>query len=87
MFLPEYGEVLSGTRREWQYDKIIKKIQRDDVREENFYLLLKMAKEGRIKPSAGAGMGVERLTSWMVGAEHIGEVQPFPKIPGIVYDL
>jgi len=87
LFLPEYGEVLSGSKREWQYDKIIKKIERDGIKKENFYLLLKMAKEGRIKPSAGAGMGVERLTSWVVGAKHIGEVQPFPKIPGIVYDL
>jgi aspartyl/asparaginyl-tRNA synthetase len=30
---------------------------------------------------------MERLVSWIVGAEHIGETQLFPKIPGVVCDL
>ena len=87
LILPKYGEVLSGSRREWQYDKIVKKIERDGVKKENYKLLLELAKENRLKPSAGAGIGVERLVGWLVGAKHIGEVQPFPKIPGIVYEL
>jgi len=87
LLLPKYGEVLSGGRREWEYSKMAKKMERDSVRKENYEVLLKLAKEGRLKPSAGAGIGIERLVSWIVGAIHIGETQPFPKIPGIVYDL
>lgn len=87
LFLPKYGEVLSGSRREWEYGKIIRKMERDNVRKENYNLLLKLAKEGKIKPSAGAGLGIERLVCWIVGSKHIGEVQIFPKIPGLVYDL
>jgi len=87
LMLPNYGEVLSGSRREWEYNKIVKKIERDGVRKKNYKLLLKLAKEGKLKPSAGAGIGAERLVSWIVGAKHIGETQLFPKIPGIVYDL
>jgi len=87
LFLPGYGEVLSGARREWEYEKILTKMQRDEVAKENYTLLLRLAREGRLMPSAGAGIGVERLVSWIVGARHIGEVQPFPKIPGTVYDL
>ena len=87
LILPEYGEVLSGAKREWQYDKISNKIKRDGIKEENYKLLLALAKEGRLKPTTGAGIGVERLVSWLVGAKHVGEVQPFPKIPGIVYEL
>jgi asparaginyl-tRNA synthetase len=87
LLLPQYGEVLSGSRREWEYSKIVKKMERDDVKKENYELLLMLAKEGRLKPSAGAGIGIERLVSWITGAKHIGETQPFPKIPGIVYDL
>lgn len=87
LLLPKYGEVLSGSRREWEYSKIVRKMERDNVKEENYEVLLKLAKEGRLKPSAGAGIGIERLVSWIVGARHIGETQPFPKIPGIVYDL
>lgn len=87
LLLPKYGEVLSGARREWEYSKIARKMERDNVKKENYEVLLKLAKEGRLKPSAGAGIGIERLVSWIVGAKHIGETQPFPKIPGIVYDL
>jgi asparaginyl-tRNA synthetase len=87
LYLPGYGEVLSGARREWEYEKILTKMQRDGVAKENFALLLRLASEGRLMPSAGAGIGVERLVSWIVGARHIGEVQPFPKIPGTVHDL
>jgi asparaginyl-tRNA synthetase len=87
LYLPRYGEVLSGARREWEYEKILTKMQRDGVARENYGLLLRLAREHRLKPSAGAGIGVERLVSWIVGATHIGEVQPFPKIPGMVYEL
>lgn len=87
LLLPNYGEVLSGSRRECEYGKLVKKMERDGIRKENFKVLLKLAKEGRIKPSAGAGIGVERLISWIVGARHIGEIQPFPRIPGVVYEL
>jgi len=87
LYLPGYGEVLSGARREFDYDKINGKMQRDGVRKENYSLLLKLAEEGRLKPSAGAGIGIERLVSWTVGAKHIGETQVFPKIPGVIHDL
>lgn len=87
LLVPKYGEMLSGARREWEYDKISGKMERDGVGKENFSLLLKLAREGRLKPSAGAGIGIERLVGWIVGTGHIGEVQPFPKVPGLVYDL
>jgi asparaginyl-tRNA synthetase len=87
LYLPGCGEVLSGAKREWEYEKILAKMQRDGVAKENYALLLRLAKERRLKPSAGAGVGVERLVSWVVGARHIGEVQTFPKIPGLVYEL
>jgi len=87
IILPGYGEVLSGARREWEYSKIVRKMDRDGVKKENYELLLKLAKDGKLKPSAGAGIGIERLVSWIVGAKHIGETQPFPKIPGTVYEL
>jgi len=87
LILPGYGEVLSGARREWKHSKIVRKMNRDCVRKENYEELLKLAREGKLKPSAGAGIGVERLVSWIAGAKHIGETQLFPKIPGIVNDL
>jgi len=87
LMLPNYGEVLSGARRETEYNKLAMKMERDGVRKESYKTLLKLAREGRLKPSAGAGIGVERLVAWVAGAKHIGETQLFPKIPGLVYDL
>jgi len=87
LFLPSYGEVLSGARREWEYAKLLAKMARDSVPSENYGLLLRLSREGRLQPSAGAGIGLERLIAWIVGARHVGEVQPFPKVPGRVYDL
>lgn len=87
LIVPKYGEILSGARREWQHSRLVDKMKRDGVRLENYELLLGLAKGGRLMPCAGAGIGVERLVGWIVGTKHIGEVQPFPKIPGVVYEL
>ncbi len=87
LFLPQFGEVLSGAKREFEYKKIAKKIERDQVKKENFALVLKMAKEGMLKPTAGAGIGMERLVGWIAGVKHIGECQPFPRVPGTVNEL
>jgi len=87
LFLPEFGEALSGARREWEYDKILKKMERDNIRKDNYALLLKLAKQGKIKPCAGAGIGIERTVRWLTGVRHIAETQPFPRIPGTVHEL
>jgi asparaginyl-tRNA synthetase len=87
LFLPHYGEVLSGAKREWKYEKIIAKIERDQIKKENYALILKLAKEGKLKPTAGGGIGMERLVAWITGAKHIGETQPFPRVPGTVHEL
>jgi asparaginyl-tRNA synthetase len=87
LFLPQFGEVLSGAKREWEYTKILKKIERDKVNKDNYALLLKMAKEGRLKPSAGGGIGMERIVGWLTDTKHIAETQPFPRIPGTVHQL
>jgi asparaginyl-tRNA synthetase len=87
LFLPQFGETLSGAKREWEYTKILEKMERESVRKENYSVLLKLAKAGKIKPSAGAGIGIERIVAWITGVQHIGEVQPFPRVPGAVHEL
>jgi asparaginyl-tRNA synthetase len=87
LFLPQFGEVLSGAKREFEYKKILEKIERDQVKKENYALVLKMAKECRLKATAGGGIGMERLVGWIAGVKHIGECQPFPRVPGTVNEL
>ena len=84
LYMPEgYGEVSSGGEREWEYEVIVRKMKKAGISLEAFRPYLEVAKAGLLKPSAGAGIGVERLIRYMVGAEHIAEVQPFPRIPGV----
>ncbi|WP_148883734.1 asparagine synthetase A [Thermococcus aciditolerans] len=84
LYLPEgYGEVSSGGEREWEYEVIVRKMKSAGISLEAFRPYLEVAKAGLLRPSAGAGIGVERLIRYMVGAKHIAEVQPFPRIPGV----
>lgn len=85
--LPKYGEALSGAKREWEHSKILKKIERDNVNKENYKLVLQLSKEGKIKPTSGGGIGLERVVGWISGVKHIAETQPFPRIPGRVHEL
>jgi asparaginyl-tRNA synthetase len=88
LFLPEgYGEVISGAEREYEYSKIVRKLERDGVKKDDYAFLLDLAKDGRLKPSAGAGLGLERFVAYLCGVKHVAEVQPFPRIPGIVPPL
>ena len=88
LFLPEgYGEVVSGGEREYEHSKLLRKMERDGIRKEEYGLLLELAEQGRLKPSAGAGLGIERFVGYICGVGHVAEAQPFPRIPGIVPEL
>ncbi len=87
LYVPKYGEILSGARREFEYEKIVAKMERDGIRKENYSVLLKLSRDGKLKRSSGAGIGIERLVTWISGAHHVCETQLFPRVPGIVYEL
>jgi len=88
LFLPGgYGEVISGAEREYEYSKIMKKLERDGVKKDDYAFLLKLAEDGKLKPSAGAGLGLERFAAYLCGVKHVAEIQAFPRIPGIVPPL
>lgn len=83
LLYPEgYGEAVSGGEREYLFEKVIKRMRSrgDDLKDYGWYL--EMLKEG-VSPSAGFGIGVERLTRYICGLEKIWEAVPFPKLPGI----
>lgn len=85
LILPEgYGEVISGAEREYEYEKMLRKMKRDGVSVEDYQVILELARKGILKPSAGAGLGIERFIAYVAGVRHVAEVQPFPRIPGIV---
>ena len=88
LILPEgFGEVLSGGEREYDWERIRDKMLKSNLRPELFGGYIEMAKKGLLKPSAGAGIGVERLLRYLLGSPHIRDVQIFKRIPGEVPTL
>ena len=82
LIYPEgYGEALSGGEREWNYERILMRIERDGLRVDEYKPYLEHARKGFV-PSAGAGLGVERFTRYLVGASHVGDIQAFRRVPG-----
>ncbi len=85
LIYPEgFGEALSGAEREHEYERILHRLERDakeglDVSKYSRYV--ELAKEGLV-PTAGAGIGVERLVRFILGAKHVGDVQLFRRVPG-----
>ena len=77
-----FGEALSGAEREYEYEFILKRIEEDQLPKAKYEQFIELAKESKLKPSAGAGFGVERLLRYLTGVDHIGLVQMFPRVPG-----
>lgn len=78
-----YGEAISGGEREHKYEKVVERIKHGGEDPASYSWYLEMLKNG-VPPSAGFGIGVERLTRYICGVENIWEAVPFPKVAGIV---
>jgi len=76
-----YGEALSGGEREYQYERIKTRILKKGQKLSQFKEYLELAKSD-LPPSAGFGIGIERLTRFICGLKRIEETTLFPKIPG-----
>ncbi|MHB8360827.1 MAG: asparagine synthetase A [Thermoplasmataceae archaeon] len=76
-----FGEASSGGEREFEIDKILQRIRIKNQNYEDFKWFIDVAREG-LQPSAGFGIGIERLLRYICGYERIEMVTPFPKIPG-----
>lgn len=76
-----FGEALSGGEREHTYESALRRIEMKGLDPEDFRLYLEFARRG-LPPSAGFGIGIERLTRFICGLKRIEDVALFPKIPG-----
>ena len=82
LIYPEgYGEALSGGEREYKFERIKTRILKKGQTLKQFKDYLKLAKKD-LPPSAGFGIGIERLTRFICGLKRIEEASLFPKIPG-----
>jgi asparaginyl-tRNA synthetase len=79
MLAPEgYGEIIGGSQREDDYDKLRDRIRAEGLPEEAYAWYLDLRKYGTFV-HAGFGLGVERTVAWICGIPHIREAIAFPR--------
>jgi asparaginyl-tRNA synthetase len=74
-----YGEIVGGSVREEDYDKLAARIKADGLPLSAFDWYLDLRKYGSV-PHAGFGLGVERVVAWLCGLHHLRETIPFARL-------
>jgi asparaginyl-tRNA synthetase len=79
MLAPEgYGEIIGGSQREDDYEKLLARIRAEGLPEDAYSWYLDLRKYGTFT-HAGFGLGVERTVAWICGIPHIREAIAFPR--------
>ena len=79
--VPGAGELMGGSQREEDYDKLVNRMKELGISQEGFEWYLNLRKYGTCVHS-GFGMGFERLLIYLTGVDNIRDVIPFPRTPG-----
>jgi asparaginyl-tRNA synthetase len=74
-----YGEIIGGSQREDDHDRLLEKIERFKLPVEAFQWYLDLRKYGSV-PHSGFGMGLERVIAWICGVPHLREAIPYPRM-------
>jgi asparaginyl-tRNA synthetase len=80
VLFPGIGEVIGGSQREENYDKLYTRIKELNMREDELWWYLETRKYGTA-PHSGFGLGLERLVLFITGLSNIRDVIPFPRTP------
>ena len=80
VLFPQIGEIIGGSQREEDYDKLYTRMKEMDIPEESMWWYLETRKFGTV-PHAGFGLGFERLMLFVTGMGNIRDVIPFPRTP------
>jgi asparaginyl-tRNA synthetase len=73
------GEIIGGSQREDDYDKLLERIHEEGLPVDAYDWYLDLRRYGTFVHS-GFGLGLERTIAWICGVEHIREVIPFPRM-------
>ena len=79
--VPGAGELMGGSQREEDYDKLVARMKELDMPIEGMEWYLNLRRFGGCYHS-GFGMGFERLLIYLTGVENIRDVIPYPRTPG-----
>ena len=78
--VPGAGEIMGGSQREENYDKLVARMKEMGIATEPLYWYLDLRRYGSVIHS-GFGLGFERLLMYTTGIENIRDVIPYPRTP------
>lgn len=78
LLVPGIGEIIGGSQREDDYDKLIKRMEELKLNPEDYDFYLDLRKYGSTR-HAGFGLGFERCVMYLTGMSNIRDVIPFPR--------
>ena len=76
--VPGIGEIIGGSQREDDYEKLLARINELGLKEEDYSFYLDLRKYGSAR-HAGFGLGFERCVMYLTGMSNIRDVIPFPR--------
>ena len=79
--LPGVGELIGGSQREEDYDKLVSRMKELGMSIDDMYWYVNLRKYGSVVHS-GFGLGFERLVMYLTGMENIRDVIPYYRTPG-----
>jgi asparaginyl-tRNA synthetase len=74
-----YGEIIGGSQREDDYDKLLARIKEEGLPLDAYGWYLDLRRYGTFEHS-GFGLGLERTVAWICGTPHIRETSAFPRL-------
>ena len=80
VLFPGIGEIIGGSQREEDYDKLMARIRELKLPEKDLWWYIETRKFGTA-PHSGFGLGFERLLQFITGMSNIRDVIPFPRTP------
>ena len=80
VLFPRIGEIIGGSQREENYDKLVERMHQVGIKEEDMWWYLDTRRFGSV-PHSGFGLGFERLILFVTGMSNIRDVIPFPRTP------
>ena len=80
VLFPMIGEIIGGSEREADYDKLMSEIERRGIPMKDMWWYLDTRRFGTV-PHSGFGLGFERLILFVTGMANIRDVIPFPRTP------
>lgn len=80
VLFPRIGEIIGGSQREEDYDKLRQRIDELKIPSKDLWWFLETRKFGTA-PHSGFGLGFERLILFITGMSNIRDVIPFPRTP------